>query len=330
MHKFFGILSVCLLWGGAALAQDGSSASFTVVVNSNANLRSCAGTTCDVVGQVAAGDVLEVLGTEEDWYHIRTEAGDEAYIANFLVTRGPDEILTLEEWYQDEETDCEVQISNDRGDMDMYILIAGENQDNVVVDLYRPNETRALPVAGQNLAEFIDSEGEFYIYQYYSWSIGWPLGMYNIEYAIDDVTRRLGFEVSERGEYTVRVYCSMNWESGSESNASVITMSGVISVGDSIEGEIAEGERRQYILTADSDMTVNIAITDPTGDFDSFLRVYNDRGDLIDQNDDIERGQLNSLLEGFELAAGATIIIEVGAYEDASAGSFTLSVLPAE
>ncbi len=72
-------------------------------------------------------------------------------------------------------------------------------------------------------------------------------------------------------------------------------------------------------------------MTDPDGEFDSYLRVYDADGNLLAENDDIELGvTINSVIEGLELTAGQTIIIEVGTYDNSSAGAFTLSVEAAE
>lgn len=107
----------------------------------------------------------------------------------------------------------------------------------------------------------------------------------------------------------------------------VITDGGAIAIGDSVDGEVTVGERVQYTLTADADAVVTITVSDPDGAFDSYLRVYDADGNLLAENDDIELGvQINSSVEGLELAAGDTVIIEVGTYADSSAGAFTLTV----
>ena len=106
-----------------------------------------------------------------------------------------------------------------------------------------------------------------------------------------------------------------------------ISDGGAIAVGDSVEGEIAPGERIQFTLTADTSGPVTISVTDVDGALDSYLRIYDADGNLIAENDDIELGvQINSVVEGLQLAAGDTILIEVGTYDDAASGSFTLTV----
>lgn len=105
---------------------------------------------------------------------------------------------------------------------------------------------------------------------------------------------------------------------------------GTIVIGDSVEGEVGVGERVQFTLTAEADVVVNIAVSDPDNAFDSYLRVYDADGNLLAENDDLELGvTINSAIEGLELAAGDVVIIEVGTYADSSAGAFTLSVTAA-
>lgn len=108
--------------------------------------------------------------------------------------------------------------------------------------------------------------------------------------------------------------------------------SGNIVVGDVVEGDIAVGQRRQYALTAEADVVLNIALGDADGALDTYLRVYDaDTEELIAESDDIELGvNINSLVEGLEVTGGQTIVIEVGTYDDGSEGAFTLEVSAAE
>lgn len=189
--------------GSAAVSAPAGS--FTVIVNSGANLRSCAGTNCALVRQAAAGEALTVIGTEGDWYQVDL-GGETAYIANFLVTRGPDAVIDISEAYVDANTGCVVAFDVKRGDADMNIVLSGENADDIVVDLFRPNESTALKVQAQLDKEFLDT-GEPYILQYYSWNIGWPTGMYQIELSYGGKTSRLAWELSERADYTIYFLC---------------------------------------------------------------------------------------------------------------------------
>ncbi|HML23887.1 MAG TPA: SH3 domain-containing protein, partial [Aggregatilinea sp.] len=57
---------------------------FKVTANSAMNVRDCAATTCGVVGQTTAGQTLEVIGEDADWYQILWEDGT-AYVASWLT-----------------------------------------------------------------------------------------------------------------------------------------------------------------------------------------------------------------------------------------------------
>jgi hypothetical protein len=105
---------------------------------------------------------------------------------------------------------------------------------------------------------------------------------------------------------------------------------GDISVGDTVSGDIAENERIRYTLVADQVVTVDIALGDEQGALDTYLRIYDADENLLTENDDIELGvQINSFIEAFSLSAGDTVIVEVGTYDDASSGTYTLTVMGA-
>jgi hypothetical protein len=178
---------------------------FNVVVNDGANLRSCPGTNCDVVRQARAGEILAVLAVDGEWYQVEDEDGP-AFIADFLVSRGPDVVIDVDEGYNDEELGCIIVFDIKRGDTDLNIVMAGKNQGDLVVDLFRPNTTTALPVEAQLDKTFIDT-GDPYILQYYRYNTSWPLGDYKLEVELDGVSRLFGFAMEEKGDYTIHIYC---------------------------------------------------------------------------------------------------------------------------
>jgi C-terminal processing protease CtpA/Prc len=109
----------------------------------------------------------------------------------------------------------------------------------------------------------------------------------------------------------------------------VVTDGGEIAVGDEVTGELAAGERVRYVLTAEADVTLDIALGGAE-DFDSYLRIYAEDESLLTENDDVVLGQeINSAITGLELAEGEVIIIEVGTYDDAASGEYTLTVAAA-
>ena len=106
-----------------------------------------------------------------------------------------------------------------------------------------------------------------------------------------------------------------------------VTDAGEVALDEPVEGEIAEAERIRYTFTAEDDVTLTISVSDPDGALDSYLRVYSVDEELITENDDIELGvQINSMIEGLEVAAGDTIIIEIGTLDDSASGEYRLEV----
>lgn len=186
-------------------SSDSGDVMFNVVVNDGANIRACPGTNCDVVRQARAGEVLTVIAVEGEWYQIEDEEGP-AYIADFLVSRGPDVMIDLDDGYEDEDLGCVILFDVKRGDPNVVIVIAGRNQEEVVVDLFRPNTTSPLTVEAQLEKEFTDTD-EPYILQYYSYNTSWPMGLYNLEVTVDGVSRLFAWEMEDKADHAIHVYC---------------------------------------------------------------------------------------------------------------------------
>lgn len=185
--------------------SDDREALFNVVVNGNVNVRSCASTTCSLVGQATNGQVLHVLGEDGDWYEVQWESGT-AFIASWLTTRGPDVYVDLTEGYVDPITGCSLFLRKNRGDTDLYFAISGERHSNVWVDVYRPNDIAPLDVAAQYDKTFIDTE-EVYIQQTYYWGTWWPSGTYRVELTLDGKSSLIGFDFENGVEHLIYVYC---------------------------------------------------------------------------------------------------------------------------
>ncbi|MCY4019036.1 MAG: SH3 domain-containing protein [Chloroflexi bacterium] len=69
--------------------SDGTEAGKTYYVTANpyANIRSCASTSCGIVATAQNGEALTVIDDSKDWYEIRLENGETAYIAGFLMSK---------------------------------------------------------------------------------------------------------------------------------------------------------------------------------------------------------------------------------------------------
>lgn len=73
------------------IADEAESAARTYYVNANpyANLRSCAATSCDIVGTARHGEAIAVIDDSGEWYEIQLENGESAFIAGFLASENP-------------------------------------------------------------------------------------------------------------------------------------------------------------------------------------------------------------------------------------------------
>lgn len=179
---------------------------FNVIANGSVNLRSCSGTECGIVRVTKDKELLTVIGIDGDWYEVKVDNGT-AFISSQLTTRGPDEVINITEGYFDAENSCFIIGDPKRGDMDVSIIISGEKQDDLLVDIYRPNETRPLKVEAQLDKTFTDT-GDLYILQYYAYNVSWPLnGLYQLEYTLDGTTKKVAWEFDTRAEYNIFVQC---------------------------------------------------------------------------------------------------------------------------
>lgn len=179
---------------------------FNVVVNGNVNLRSCAGTNCDIVDKAADGELLTVIGTDGDWYQVKRADGSTAFISASLTTRGPDHVVRTDNSYTDPRTGCYIAFNIKRGTTEVQLILAGKKQSDVLVDLYRPKEARPLRVEAQFDKTFIDTN-EPYILQYYSYGVSWPKGMYQLEIKLGEATSTIAWELTDPGAYDVYVVC---------------------------------------------------------------------------------------------------------------------------
>ncbi len=199
----FGLLLVAM-----AVAQD--EPLFRVIPNNNLNLRACATTECDRVGQVQAGTELPVYAVEGDWYQVQVD-GELVWVAGWLTTRAPDKLLETKEFYRDSNTGCDIVIAREAGSTrDLAVLRSGAYRREVQVNVFLPDSGDALRVQGRFDDTFTDT-GDPYILQYYSRSVNWPNGLYRIEVSLGRATSIFGWKWWEYGasggRHIVRVHC---------------------------------------------------------------------------------------------------------------------------
>ena len=70
------------------ISEEAESATKTYYVTANpyANIRSCAATSCEIVGAAQRGEALTVVDDSDEWYEIQLANGESAFIAGFLTS----------------------------------------------------------------------------------------------------------------------------------------------------------------------------------------------------------------------------------------------------
>ena len=144
-----------------------------------------------------------------------------------------------------------------------------------------------------------------------------------LDRALDVIIEVASASDSESGEYTLIV------TTGEHPFDIAIVDVGTLAVGDTVSEELAEGERHSYTLELDADETVNIRV-EGEDNLDTYLRIYDEDGNLLAENDDIEEDNQGSIIEGFSVDNDSTVTIEISTFEDSTAGSYELVVEAAD
>lgn len=182
---------------------------FRVTVSSAINVRDCAGTDCNKVGQARPGDIYEVVAEAEDnWYEIRW--GDStAFIAGWLTKRLPDIVLeTGQSPYQIPGTTCQISPQSSRDNRRWFFgfAISGTAKGGgVTVDLYRPDSATPMSVSDVLIKEFVGSD-EAYEHQWYASNWLNP-GLHTIELTRFGRTFTFGWTVEQSAQHHIYVHC---------------------------------------------------------------------------------------------------------------------------
>ena len=168
----------------------------------------CADRNCEKLRRVVLGEVLEVLGIQEDWYEVATDDGS-AFVYNFHVVPGPYDIIQPDEQFVLRSgTEC-IIVPVTSGDeiSHVSILSAGPALNDMTVDLYRPLDDTVLKVEEEVKKTFTDNN-QPYIIQRYHWNVKFPTGIYTIAITLDEATFRVGFKMEQEAAHIVHVYCN--------------------------------------------------------------------------------------------------------------------------
>ena len=140
----------------AAEEPDQGGPLFNVVTNDALNLRACAGTDCERVGQVPGGTTLPVHAVEGDWYQALVN-GELVWLAGWLTTRAPDMFLEDTSMILDERTGCTVLLGARQFFDVLHILVGGERHEDVRFEFYAPGESAPLSHSERSVIELEES-----------------------------------------------------------------------------------------------------------------------------------------------------------------------------
>jgi hypothetical protein len=146
-------------------------------------------------------------------------------------------------------------------------------------------------------------------------------------------------EVATFGDFSSGVYelkvelSSSNLSSANTENASFSATVDGEDITDTREfsGEIPLGTTVTYTLSAPQ--PVNIALTgmntETEEQLDTVLRIYDEAGEFIFENDDFDVGSgYSSAVEAFPVQDFGTVTLEVATYNNGSAGTYNLTISP--
>jgi hypothetical protein len=135
------------------------------------------------------------------------------------------------------------------------------------------------------------------------------------------------FVLPETGFYTILVRAFSEDGAGDYDlslEETIIIISGTISYGGAIDGELTEGERQVWAFDATAGDVVTISLE--SDDFDSFLELRTDTGVVLFEDDDGGEDR-DSLIEAYTIDDTGTYLIVVRSYRADQAGDFTLSLV---
>lgn len=73
------------------VGETETTETYYVTANPYANIRACGSTNCEIVATAQYGEALAVVDDSADWYEIRLDDGQAAFIAGFLMSKTPPE-----------------------------------------------------------------------------------------------------------------------------------------------------------------------------------------------------------------------------------------------
>ena len=173
----------------------------------SASLYDCADESCDVVEQLNAGEILNIIAKDDDWLTVRRGA------RTLYLRSGELDKLSLEMRIKDTTPTFQLHAGcfitphlGPGADMAIEIIIAGKRRDQVTVDLQAPGAADALPIASR--VEAKDPHFSFpVITQRYDKNLKLTPGEFILDLDSDARNYRIVWEVTRAGPYRVTFGC---------------------------------------------------------------------------------------------------------------------------
>lgn len=178
----------------------------TANVAEDASLYDCADAACDVVEQVGADVILDVIAVDGDWLTVR-RGGRTLYLPGDVVDK-----LSFEMRIKDStptfqvHAGCFVSPSLGPGrELSIGFLIAGNRREQVTVELWRAGGDSPLPFASREeiIAPHTLAPGIEQLY-----NVELSLGEYVIDMRAADHRYQIAWEITRAGPYRVDVGCA--------------------------------------------------------------------------------------------------------------------------
>ena len=120
-------------------------------------------------------------------------------------------------------------------------------------------------------------------------------------------------------------------EGEEESSAPDIEFAASLAAGDIVSGSIEAGSSVFFeVNLAEGDVVDIIAVADDMLALDLIMNVYDESGELVDSNDDIDVKNFNPGFLGVSLDQDFTFVIEITAFDEEASGDFQFGVIPSE
>ena len=202
------IMTVAELLAEAAPACDAQPAIIhTANAVDGASLYQCAALSCDIVEQVTAEAILDVVAVDADWLTLQRGA-QTLYLPISDVDK-----LSLEMLIRDTNptfqvhADCFISPALGPGrELEFAVLIAGERYEKVAVELWRAGDDSALPIASRD-AVIAAHTGSPAIELRYDPQLDLTPGQYIIELQAAGHSYKIAWEVTRAGPFRVNVGC---------------------------------------------------------------------------------------------------------------------------